>query len=452
MRACLRSPFGGLIAQPWFDRAAMHLLTRWFFPLSRLWAAARVAEGSVERFIAEFPAAAALHGKSALERRLGRFESVRARVPGSERAWEEAFFSAGDCAPDALAAVERARLFRRNGYNTQRRLFAPWRAAGRAAPIRWEIPAPAEVAAAYDDLIADPALAFAAPDPLPPVAESRRFPAAAGRQDFWLRFASPSARMKDDVTVRVYEPEGVADPPTLVFGHGICVEFDHWRGLVDEIEALVAMGIRVVRPEAPWHGRRVPDGRYGGEMFIATAPRGALDHFTAAVREWAVLIDWCRRTSAGPVAIGGSSLGAMTAQIVADKARYWPERLQPDAMLLITHTGRIEDAAVRGSLAGAWGIAESTMAHGWTEDLIQRFMPLLDPVGDPVIPPARIVTVLGSYDDVTPFASARTLIERWGLPEENRFIWRRGHFTVPLTMLRNPAPLRRFKAVLEGIG
>ena len=448
----MRSPLGDLIARPWFDRAAMHLLTRWFFPLSRLWATARAAEGSVDRFLAELPAGAAMRNTRGLEQRLRKFESVRAAALTAEHPWEAAFFGAGDPAPAELARVERARLLHRNGYNAARRLFAPYLATGQAAPIRWEIPAPAEVAAAYDDLIADPALAFALPEPLPPVAESRRFPAAAGRQDFWLRFASPSARMKDDVTVRVYEPEGVADPPTLVFGHGICVEFDHWRGLVDEIEALVAMGIRVVRPEAPWHGRRVPDGRYGGEMFIATAPRGALDLFTAAAREWAVLIDWCRRTSAGPVAIGGSSLGAMTAQIVADKARYWPERLQPDAMLLITHTGRIEDTAVRGSLAGAWGIAESTMAHGWTEDLIQRFMPLLDPVGDPVIPPARIVTVLGSQDDVTPFASARTLIDRWRLPEENRFIWRRGHFTVPLTMLRNPAPLRRFKAVLEGIG
>ena len=196
----------------------------------------------------------------------------------------------------------------------------------------------------------------------------------------------------------------------------------------------------------------MPDGRYGGEMFIATAPRGALDLFTAAAREWAVLIDWCRRTSAGPVAVGGSSLGAMTAQIVAGQGALLAGAAAADAMLLITHTGRIEDTAVRGSLAGAWGIAESTMAHGWTEDLIQRFMPLLDPVGDPVIPPARIVTVLGSQDDVTPFVSARTLIDRWRLPEENRFIWRRGHFTVPLTMLRNPAPLRRFKAVLEGIG
>ena len=284
MRACLRSPVGGLIARPWFDRVSMHLLCQWFFPLSRLWAAARAAEGSAERFLAEMSAFSPMPDRSRLEDRLQKFEAVRGRVLESECAWEDAFFGDGGAGPAFLAEIERTRLFRRNTYNAQRWKFASWRAAGRAAPIRWAIPSPDDVAADFESLVADPAQAFAAPDPMPPVAEARRFPAAPGRQDRWIRFASPSARMNDKVIARVYEPDGIADPPTLIFGHGICVEFDHWRGLVDEIEALVAMGIRVVRPEAPWHGRRAPDGRYGGEMFIASAPRGALDHFTAPQR------------------------------------------------------------------------------------------------------------------------------------------------------------------------
>ena len=62
--------------------------------------------------------------------------------------------------------------------------------------------------------------------------------------------------------------------------------------------------------------------------------------------------------------------------------------------------------------------------------------------------PENIVTVLGAYDGVTPYAGARALIDRWGVPPANRFIWRRGHFSVPLTMLRNPAPLARFREVM----
>ena len=447
MIACLRSPLGGLVVRPWFDHAALAFLSGWFFPLSRLWAAARAAEGSVERYAALLPAPLAPRLERALAGRLARFERARAQARGSGRAWEDAFFSPAAPAPEALAAAERRRLADRHAYNALRRLFAPFVAQGRAAPIRWCIPAPAEVEALYGGVLGDPACAFAVPDPMPPVRVSHAFPAAPGRRDYWLRFPSPSARMADDAIARVYEPAGAADPPTLIFGHGIGVEFDHWRGVADEVEALAAMGLRVVRPEAPWHGRRLPPGRYGGEQFVATAPCGPFDHFTAAAREWAVLIDWCRQAGRGPVAIGGSSLGAMTAQIVADRARRWPERLRPDAMFLVTHCGRIEEA-MQGRLARAWGIAEATMAGGWTPEMARRFTPLLDPVDGTAVAPENIVTVLGVYDSVTPYAGARALVDRWGVPPENRFIWRRGHFSVPLTMLRNPAPLARFREVM----
>ena len=441
---------GGLVAQPWFDRWALRLLTAWFFPLSRLWAAARAAEGSVERFAAELPAPPAPRLERALAPRLARFEQVRAEALASERAWENAFFGPAAPAPEALAAAERARLFDRHAYNALRRLFAPFAASGRARPFRWQIPDPAEVEAFYGGFLDEPARAFAPPDSMPPVRASHAFTAAPGRRDYWLRFPSPSARMADEVTARVYEPLDTADPPTLIFGHGIGVEFDHWRGVADEIEALVAMGVRVVRPEAPWHGRRTPPGRYGGEQFVATAPCGALDHFTAAAGEWAVLIDWCRRAGRGPVAIGGSSLGAMTAQIVSGRARLWPARLRPDAMLLVTHCGRIGEA-MQGSLAQAWGLASATEAQGWTEARARRFTPLLDPVDETTVAPENVVTVLGAHDDVTPYAGARALIDRWGVPPENRFVWRRGHFSVPLTMLRNRAPLVRFREVLARI-
>ena len=48
--AALRTPLGNLVARPWFDHVALNTVAYWFFPLSRLWASARAAEGSVERF------------------------------------------------------------------------------------------------------------------------------------------------------------------------------------------------------------------------------------------------------------------------------------------------------------------------------------------------------------------------------------------------------------------
>ena len=65
--------------------------------------------------------------------------------------------------------------------------------------------------------------------------------------------------------------------------------------------------------------------------------------------------------------------------------------------------------------------------------------------------PENIVTVLGSRDTVTPFATGRALIDEWRVPPENRFIWRRGHFSVPLRMIRDRAPLRRLSERLESL-
>jgi len=209
------------------------------------------------------------------------------------------------------------------------------------------------------------------------------------------------------------------------------------------------MGIRVVRPEAPWHGWRLAPGCYAGEPMLATAPLGALDLFGAAAAEWAVLADWCRRTSAGPLAMGGVSLGALMAQFVAARARAWPERLRPDALLLVTHCGRQEDVVFGGALARTLGVVEATAARGWTREGLARWLSLLDAPEAPPTDPRNIVTVLGLRDDVTPFAGGKALIDAWGVPPENAFLQRRGHFSVALGLMRDEAPLRRLSAVLR---
>lgn len=291
---------------------------------------------------------------------------------------------------------------------------------------------------------------FAPPSHMPKVESSRRVPTASG-QDYWIRFASPAAHMGDDVYARVHEPVGIENPPTLIFGHGICVEFDHWRNLVDPIATLPQWGIRVIRPEGPWHGRRVPEGYFGGEMFLSRAPKGEFDYFTAQHREWAVLMDWARKTSTGPTAFGGSSLGAQAAQMAAIRARNWPERLQPDALFLMTHCERVGDVATDSDLSDIWGLHEPLAALGWRKEMQKTSLAKLDPVGLPVMAPDRIVSILGRHDRVTHFASGQRLHEKWGLPEENRFVWPSGHFTVPLRLGRDTRPLDRLRAIFDEI-
>ena len=56
--------------------------------------------------------------------------------------------------------------------------------------------------------------------------------------------------------------------------------------------------------------------------------------------------------------------------------------------------------------------------------------------------------MLGRYDDVTPFESGMRIVGAWGIPEENTFIWPRGHFSVPIGLMYDHAPLRRFRDIL----
>jgi pimeloyl-ACP methyl ester carboxylesterase len=283
---------------------------------------------------------------------------------------------------------------------------------------------------------------------MPAVEMSRSIPGATGT-DYWLRFPSPSPRLADTVYARVHEPIDAVDPPTLVLGHGICVEFDHWRGLIDEAETLCAAGFRVIRPEAPWHGRRAPRGFFGGERLISVFPTGLLDGFAGAIAEWSVLADWSRRTSRGPLAFGGTSLGAQIAQLAADFASSGPEQLRPDGLFLATHCGHMAEATLRGEMGRVFGRAQNVRGDGWTPDLLDSRLAWLDPADRVAVPPARVVSVLGSRDTVTPFSSALTLIDSWGVPTENRFIWQRGHFSMPMTLIRDRRAVDRFRAVME---
>jgi hypothetical protein len=62
--------------------------------------------------------------------------------------------------------------------------------------------------------------------------------------------------------------------------------------------------------------------------------------------------------------------------------------------------------------------------------------------------PDQIVTVLGKRNRITPYGSGAGLLDRWRVPPENRFILDRGHFSVPVMLLRDHAPFRRMRRLL----
>jgi pimeloyl-ACP methyl ester carboxylesterase len=429
----------------WFDPVSSWALRRLFVPSSLLWAAAEVAGTSTDRFYE----AAHLPKGSVSEKKLADALSQAAhacrKAEAKEAEWQHVFFGSGSLDNDARRALESERYAASHAYNLSRRHFG-FMLRSDPPKIRSITQSPDEVAAIYGANFEKLNFDFASAGTTE-IEVSKKMERAAG-VDYWLRFQSPSQLLGDTVYARVLEPHGVVNPPTIIFGHGICIEFDHWRGLIDEARTLRAEGFRVIRPVAPWHGRRRPRGSFGGEPIMARIPGGLFDAFSGAAQEWAVFANWARRTSSGPLAYGGTSLGALIAQFAAEKIGAANEALRPDGLFLITHSGRMTDATFQGDMANLLGVSLDAEANGWSRERIEQGLGLLDPGLLPAVKPEKIVTVLGKRDRITPYASGLSLIDSWGVPDENRFVWDRGHFSMPLTMIRNPAPVARFREVM----
>jgi pimeloyl-ACP methyl ester carboxylesterase len=441
----LRGPLGDLVFRPWFDRVALGLVGRWYLPLSRAWAAGLASEGSIEGFWANLGRGAS---PGALERAwagrlLSTLRARRAAYDHAAQAWELAFFGAQAPAAEVLVAREAARHGAAHRLMLARATALPLDLARALPPVRWEVAPPRGVAAAHGARLGAPHAAFPAPR-LPEVVRSHAVPGAYGAEH-WLRFRAPV--LGDTAWARVYTPTGVDDPPSLIFLHGIAVETEFWRGIADAVSGLAQRGIRVVRPEGPWHGRRRPEGWYGGEPALGRGPLGLIELFQAWVAEVAVLVAWARRTSRGPVALAGVSLGALGAQLAVSAARHWPAQMSPDAGLLAATSGRLLEVAEHGSLARAIGLWPRMQAAGWDEAELERWLPLIEPRGAPGVAPERLVMLLGEADDLTPFAGGLDLARRWGVPAENLFLRPRGHFSVWFALGRDPAPLERLLAL-----
>lgn len=428
---------GTVLARPWFDTATLFALRHMFFPASRLLAAADEARGDVARFKQAVPLTDTAVPYARLQRLLARVEKARAASAAIDAQWEAVFFGDRPASASERVALEAARISARHGLNGMRwklRAALPF----RVPAARLALETPQAVAARLDPVLAAGGLTSGVISGDGAVARSASVRTAAGI-DYWLRFPSPV--LGDPVTARVHEPAGATNPPTIIFGHGVCVDFDHWLGLIDESVSLVAQGFRVIRPEAPWHGRRTPRGAFAGERTVATFPVGIFDSMRAAVSEWAVLAAWARQQSTGLVAFGGSSLGAMTAQLAAAGTR-------ADALFLVTHTGDMTSVALDGDLSALWADPQAFIAIGWTPELARRYLSLLDAPAVCPVPPERVVSVIGRRDRVLPYRSGKAVLEAWRVPAANIFEWDRGHFTVPASMVRNRAPLMQLGAIM----
>lgn len=435
----LQSALGDLVLRPWFDWVALNSVARGYFPLSRAWAAALASGVDLTRFRKEL-------GTVDLPRALAQpaltlVQNRRATYQAAASAWQSAFF--GDVDPGDAALVEAETLRQEAAHQLMLTRFAFLPLRRRLPAVRWEVASPTEVEAAHGPRLAGPEAAYPAA-PQPEVEISRPVLSAYGRE-YWLRYPSPSAG--DTAWARVVEPEHAKDPPTFIFLHGIAMENEMWRGSADMVSELALEGIRVIKPEGPWHGRRRREGWYGGEPAIGLGPMGFLDLFRFWIAEVSVLVAWAKARGGAGVALGGVSLGALNAQRAATAANHWPARCRPDALMLVATSGAVMGVAHGGSLAHAVNLAPQIEAAGWSAGELLRWLPLLEPQGVPVMDPGRIVMVLGHADDVTPSPGGKALARRWQVPAANLFARHQGHFSVSLGILRDRAPLERLKEI-----
>lgn len=441
-QALLEGPLGGVVLRPWFDVVALKAIVRGYFPLSRLWAAAEAAGDDVDRFAAEVPIEP-LRGwrRSRAQAALAHALLLRSLAEQAESDWRDALFAPGSPA-DPLEAERRRAQASFLSMRTRGR-FAFLR--GRAPSIRFAPVAPQHVEARFGRLRDDPAALFRAAEG--EVRASRAI-ARNGMTERWLRLPCPYDDIGGYCWAHVFEPEGGFDH-TVVLCHGLGIEADAWGEGLAMAPAFVARGLRVIEPEAPWHGRRRPTGLQGGEPFVARGPMGAIDLFAAHVPEMGALIRWARQTAPGRVGLGGISLGALGTQLAVAHAASWPEEARPDAAILITTTDRLDEVAWDGGFATGFGTARAFGQVGWTREMVGRWLPLTAPVGEPGIDPGRIVMMLGTSDVITPYRSGAAFARRWRIPAENLFVSWQGHFSVPLGLARNARPVMRLAELLR---
>lgn len=428
------------IPWPWLDTVSLSFVTQIYLPLSRGWAAACGCGEDIERFRSEAEIALP---STVIAPILMQTDYLARRYKAATAHWESAFFANRAPPEHRLAAIERARNRAATQFMLSRTSFAPW--FRQFPPVRWQMASPGTMEIRHGDYQTAPEVAYF-PNRQPEIAQSHPYRRGRTRK-YWLRFISPL--LGDTVWARVVEPLDVADPPTLIFLHGIAMEQDLWPPTRNALGDLANQGIRVIRPEGPWHGRRMLKGFYGGEPVLARGPDGLLTFLRSWIGEMAALVAWARESGSPRVAVGGASLGALTSQLAATVSGSWPETLRPDALLLIATTGRPMEIVTTGSLARGIGLPGKLQTTGWTGPRLERWLGLFEPRMPPVVDPERIVIVLGRADDLMPHEGGVDLALRWKVPAENVFVQPQGHFSVSLALLNDPTPMRRFSTIMH---
>jgi hypothetical protein len=453
MGSLLDSPLGSLLAKPWLDSVGFLGLRRWYLPLSRLWAAANAAGRDVSLFRDQVGVALpALWSDDRLQTLLERHARTASASETARSIWEAEIFAplTASADPGELDHQRRAAATR---HLATRRWFYPISFCRRAPLARWTIEPPDVVACDLGEHGQKPGSLYAAPIETGCISSSRPF--ADGKvREYWLRAPTPFQRLRrhpgsETLYARVIEPLGTGRHPTLIIGNGLCVETDLLPSGQDLARRLAETGWRVVEPVSPYHGLRAMPGRYGGEPFFSAGPTSSIDLIIGQAIETALLTAWSRERFGCGVAVAGISMTSFVAQQVASRCHLWPTDAQPNAVMLISHSNRIEDTLSKGKISAMLDLDRALADAGWSAEALSDIARMIAPADRPAIPPSNIISVLGEADRWLPYEDGLDLVKRWKLPQDNIFRYRVGHLGMPIQLAREMAPFHRLMRTLN---
>ena len=437
------SLFHALLARPWVDPVCLWGFKR-VLPASRAWAAAAASSTSLEGFARQL----GLFGlPPRLRKKLNATHRLRLLSKAAQARWAEIAFEGGE---GDLAAAELERRRTAQSYLANRVRYLSFAKRYKVSAVRYRTPTPDFAIEALGQVLADPEALFQVPDPLPPIERSKSVD-HGDVIEYWLRFESAGVGddPADTAYAHIYEPKHHAGPlPSFFFAHGLAMETEMMVDGPRSFLGMARVGMRIILPDGPGHNRRCKTGLYGGESFLTEPPISGIQHFVRAAREYAAMIAWCRAQGPGRVSLGGVSLGALTAQVAASRWRYWPEEARPDALFLMTTTARVSALPLESSLGQMADIDNEVRRHGWKPEHFAALESITDAGAEPPIDPARIVTLVGTRDDVTPAAGGHELAARWRVPKDNLFVRDRGHFSAAIGLGVDPTPFARMFNIL----
>jgi hypothetical protein len=432
----LASPVGGLLDTRPFEALKTRALRR-EFAVQRARAAADVALGAPPReYLRAVDAPPAPHLHDRIEAALARYAPRRAAALEATERWEAVLWDPSSTVEERLDA-ERERRRAEHRRRDVAACFGGLVDDHPVPPVAYDVPDPETVRSTYRAGLASPDRVYAYPDRPPRVERSDWIP-GPDTVEYWIRFPSPSPYVADDAVARVYEPVDAGDDvPTLVYYGGLGMAndcLDYWPEEAYLGRALAPSGVRVVLPDAPWHGRREPRGRFSGEAYLARAPESMFQLYATAAVEAGVFVDWAHAEGSA-VALGGVSLGGIVTMHVAGRCDQWPATARPDAVVPVAATGDVDAVLVEGGLTPRLDLDDALGSAGWYPHL-HELGPLLNPSSSPALDPDRVFPVFGTRDDLVPPHTFTATLDAWDVPPGNRTAWETGHFGVLLRAIR----------------